>query len=100
MGGKCLFSWSGGKDSALALYEILGSRDREIAALVTTVTEGYDRISMHGVRCALLEKQAESLGLPLEKVAIPPGASNEEGGFRYIRRYISQGSQGIQREAD
>jgi uncharacterized protein (TIGR00290 family) len=78
MGGKCLFSWSGGKDSALALYEILGSRDHDIAALVTTVTGGYDRVSMHGVRCVLLEKQAESLGLGLEKVTIPPGASNEE----------------------
>lgn len=78
MGGKCLFSWSGGKDSALALYEIVGGREYDIAALVTTVTEGYNRISMHGVRCGLLEKQAESLGLPLEKVMIPPGASNEE----------------------
>ena len=78
MGGKCLFSWSGGKDSALALYEILGRRDHDIAALVTTVTGGYDRVSMHGVRCVLLEKQAESLGLVLEKVTIPPGASNEE----------------------
>lgn len=75
---KCLFSWSGGKDSVLALYEILGSRDYDIMALMTTVTLGYDRISMHGVRCTLLEKQAESLGLGLEKVTIPPDASNQE----------------------
>jgi len=78
MGDKCILSWSGGKDSVLALYEILGSRSFDIAALMTTVTEGYDRVSMQGVRCALLDKQAESLRLGLEKVTIPPGASNEE----------------------
>ena len=78
MNDKCLFSWSGGKDSALALYEILGKRCCDIAALMTTVTRGYDRISMHGVRCALLDRQVDSLGLSPEKVAIPPGASNEE----------------------
>lgn len=78
MGVKCIFSWSGGKDSALALYKILGSRDYTVAALVTTVTGGYDRVSMHGVRRALLERQAESLGIGLELVTIPPGATNEE----------------------
>jgi uncharacterized protein (TIGR00290 family) len=67
--------WSGGKDSALALHEA-GRHD--IAALLTTVTEGYERISMHGVRVALLERQAAALGLPLEKVAIPPRCPNGE----------------------
>ncbi|MCI0482489.1 MAG: diphthine--ammonia ligase [Candidatus Dadabacteria bacterium] len=78
MGSKALFSWSGGKDSALALYEVLGSRSYDIASLLTTVTEGYDRVSMHGVRLSLLEMQADSLGLALEKVIIPRKASNEE----------------------
>ncbi|HVY55130.1 MAG TPA: ATP-binding protein [Thermodesulfobacteriota bacterium] len=78
MDRKCLLSWSGGKDSALALYRILGGRGHDISALMTTVTRGYDRISMHGVRCALLEKQARFLRLGLEKVTIPQGASNEE----------------------
>jgi uncharacterized protein (TIGR00290 family) len=74
---KALFCWSGGKDSALALYEIQRSRIYEVAALLTTVTEDYDRISMHGVRRSLLEQQADSLGLPLEIVSIPKDCSNE-----------------------
>ncbi len=78
MDSKALFSWSGGKDSALALYEVLGDRSCDIASLLTTVTEGYDRVSMHGVRIPLLEMQADSLGLALEKVIIPRNASNEE----------------------
>jgi len=77
-GGKILLAWSGGKDGALALHEIRKSGQYEIAALLTTVTREYDRISMHGVRRALLEAQAASVGLPLEEVFISPNASNEE----------------------
>ncbi|HYR97910.1 MAG TPA: hypothetical protein VEO58_02785 [Gemmatimonadales bacterium] len=73
-----LMAWSGGKDSALALREIQGDGRYRVAALLTTVTTEYDRISMHGVRRALLRRQAESLGLPLEEVLISPGASNDE----------------------
>ena len=75
---KVLFSWSGGKDSAMALYELRKNENVEIVGLLTTVTKDYDRISMHGVRVALLEKQAESIGLPLEKVFISAGSSNDE----------------------
>jgi uncharacterized protein (TIGR00290 family) len=70
-------SWSGGKDSALALREILGTRAYTVNALLTTLTEEYDRISMHGVRRSLLHAQASSLGLPLEEVWIPRNSSNE-----------------------
>lgn len=73
-----LMSWSGGKDSALALNEILKNPDYKVAALLTTVTEGYDRISMHGVRRILLERQAASLGFPLEQILISQNATNEE----------------------
>jgi uncharacterized protein (TIGR00290 family) len=73
-----LVAWSGGKDSALALYEILRSQNYQIAALLTTVTESYDRISMHGVRRILLERQVASLRLPLEIVLISAKASNDE----------------------
>jgi uncharacterized protein (TIGR00290 family) len=75
---KVLFTWSGGKDSATALYEIQKSHGYEISALLTTVTEDYDRVSMHGVRRILLEQQAESLGIPLEKVYITKNASDDE----------------------
>ena len=71
-------AWSGGKDSALALREIVGDARYRVAALLTTVTAEYDRISMHGVRRSLLRRQAESLGLPLEEVVISPGATNDE----------------------
>jgi len=75
---KVLFAWSGGKDSAMALYELLNTRNYEISALLTTVTEDYNRISMHGVQSILLEQQAQSLGFPLEKVYISKNSSNEE----------------------
>jgi uncharacterized protein (TIGR00290 family) len=74
---KILFCWSGGKDSARALYEVQKTEDYGVAALVTTITEDYDRISMHGVRRELLERQAEALGLPLQKVLIPKDATND-----------------------
>jgi len=73
-----LVAWSGGKDSALALREIRGDARYRVAAILTTVTAEYDRISMHGVRRTLLRRQAESLGLPLEEVVISPGATNDE----------------------
>ncbi len=73
-----LMSWSGGKDSCIALYEIQKERKYRVAALVTTVTRDYDRISMHGVRRVLLESQAGSLGLQLHQVLISKGATNEE----------------------
>jgi len=75
---KVLVSWSSGKDSALALYEVLQGGEYEVSALLTTVTEAYDRISMHGVRNVFLEQQAHSLGFPLERVLISKDASNEE----------------------
>ena len=75
---KVLCSWSGGKDSAMALYEVLARPEYEVAALLTTVTEDYDRISMHGVRRSLLRQQAEALGLPLEEVGISKHSSNHE----------------------
>ena len=71
-----LFCWSSGKDSAMALHALREERACRVTALLTTVTEEYDRISMHGVRRALLERQAESLGLPLHPVLIPPHCSN------------------------
>ena len=72
-----LFCWSGGKDSAVALDELRRDSRYEIAALLTTVTEPFDRISMHGVRRELLERQASSLGLSLEIVLIPASCTNE-----------------------
>jgi uncharacterized protein (TIGR00290 family) len=71
-----LFCWSGGKDSAMALHALLQDQQVRVVALLTTVTEGYDRISMHGVRRELLQRQAQSIGLPLHEVFIPPECVN------------------------
>jgi uncharacterized protein (TIGR00290 family) len=68
---KCIFNWSGGKDSALALYHCLQNPELDIKYLVTTINDAADRISMHGVRVELLEKQAESIGIPLHQVRLP-----------------------------
>lgn len=61
----------------MSLSELLRDETRSVATLLTTVTEGYDRVSMHGVRLTLLQQQAVALGLPLHIVYIPQSASNE-----------------------
>ena len=71
-----LFCWSGGKDSAMALHALLLDPQVRVVGLLTTVTEGYERVSMHGVRRELLQRQAESIGLPLHEVFIPPECIN------------------------
>lgn len=71
-----LFCWSGGKDSAMALHAVLRDAQVRVAALMTTVTEGYERVSMHGVRRELLQEQARQIGLPLHEVFIPPECVN------------------------
>jgi len=73
-----LVSWSGGKDSCMALREVQRTPNIRVEALLTTVTRDFDRISMHGVRRILLERQATSLGVPLHQIFISKGASNEE----------------------
>lgn len=71
MNEKIIFTWSGGKDSAMALSELMNKPKTEIMTLLTTVTQGYQRISMHGVRKSLLKKQAQAIGLPIEIVELP-----------------------------
>ena len=73
-----VLSWSGGKDSALALHELLMDPAVDVRGLLTTVTDGYDRVSMHGVRTSLVAAQAAALEIPLWTVRIPPAATNEQ----------------------
>lgn len=68
---KVIFNWSGGKDSALCLYKLLQPGQYEVMCLLTSISKQYQRISMHGVRTELLEMQATSIGLPLQKLQIP-----------------------------
>jgi uncharacterized protein (TIGR00290 family) len=70
---KVVMSWSGGKDSALALHELRADPRYEVVALMTSVSEEFRRVSHHGVREELLEAQAEAIGLPLTKIYLPSG---------------------------
>lgn len=95
---KVIVAWSGGKDSALALHEIQRAGDYEILTLLTTLTEDYDRISMHGVRRELLEQQAELLGLHLEKIFISKNASEEECESKMqevLTKYLTTGASAV-----
>ena len=92
---RILQSWSGGKDSCLTLAELLSDDTWSVAALVTTVTEGYERVSMHGVRQALLREQAAALGLPLEVVYIPQNATNEIYEARMEETFARYGREGV-----
>lgn len=95
MAEQILVSWSGGKDSCFALHEIQQTQNYQIAALLTTVTRDYDRISMHGVRRVLLERQAEALGLPLHQVYISKGATNEEYESRMKEALTTYHAEGV-----
>jgi uncharacterized protein (TIGR00290 family) len=94
-----LFCWSGGKDSAMALHVLRQQSGLPVAALLTTVTEGYERISMHGARRALLARQAEAIGLPLQEVRIPPQCVNPVYEARMREALLSQKAAGVRRVA-
>jgi uncharacterized protein (TIGR00290 family) len=68
---KALLSWSSGKDSAMALYRTLSSEELEVVGLLTTISDRFHRVSMHATREDLLVRQAEEIGLRLEKIMIP-----------------------------
>ncbi len=68
---KAFFSWSGGKDSALALYYALQNSEYHVAKLVTNVTAGQRKIAVHGVRETMLQAQALQTGLPLQQMVMP-----------------------------
>lgn len=72
-----VLSWSGGKDSALALTTLRADPAFDVVGLLTSVTAGYDRISIHGVRRALLEAQARALDLTVDEIVLQPESSNE-----------------------
>ncbi len=98
MATTAVMAWSGGKDSACALWRLQQDKRYEITGLLTTLTEGFDRISMHGVRRELLAAQAEALGLPVYEVWIPQGASNaayEQRMGEAVRQMISDGVEAV-----
>jgi len=74
---KAFISWSSGKDSAWALCEARAAGLADVVGAITTFSEIYDRVAMHGVRASLLERQIAALGLPSLKVMLPTPCSNE-----------------------
>src|ERR1700757_5194422 len=74
---KAIFCWSGGKDSAYALYKVLEQKEYSVEALFTTINENFRRVSMHGVREELVERQANSIGLPWYKTYVREGSNAE-----------------------
>lgn len=90
----CIFNWSGGKDSALALYHCLQNPELDIRYLVTTINDAADRISMHGVRVELLKAQAESIGIPLYQIRLPemPGMEEYDEAMRHhLEKFKAEG---------
>jgi uncharacterized protein (TIGR00290 family) len=89
-----LLSWSSGKDSAWTLHVLREASDVEVVGLVTTVNEQAGRVAMHAVREALLERQAESAGLPLWKVPLPhpcPNLAYEAAMTKLLARVRAEG---------
>jgi uncharacterized protein (TIGR00290 family) len=89
-------SWSGGKDCTLALEALRAVGNYEITCLLTTLNEAHGRISMHGVREALLERQAAALDLPLRKVFLPEKADNETYNAAMGKALDSMRAEGIE----
>lgn len=77
MAERTWLSWSSGKDSAWAVHVLRANPAFEVVGLLTTITECFDRVAMHGVRRELLERQADAAGMPLRTVALPYPCSNE-----------------------
>ncbi len=75
---KTYFNWSSGKDSALALHYLLRDADFNVAYLLTSVNAHYNRVSMHGVRTELLQRQLEAIGIAHGKIELPEQPSNDE----------------------
>ena len=75
---RILLSWSSGKDSAWALHVLRQRGTYDVVGLLTTFNQAVDRVAMHAVRRALVERQAAGAGLPLWSVPLPWPCSNEQ----------------------
>ena len=95
MAPRAFVSWSSGKDSAYALSETRRLGLAEIVGVLTTVNEHYDRVAMHGVRHALLDRQIAALDLPAIKVLIPSPCSNEIYEARMAEACAEMKAQGV-----
>jgi uncharacterized protein (TIGR00290 family) len=95
---KVVLSWSGGKDSSMALHALLRDERYEVVGLLTSVAAEYKRISHHGVREELLELQADAIGLPLDRLYLPSSSGLPCANERYeelmrdaLQKYCDKG---------
>lgn len=93
---KTYFNWSSGKDSSLALYEIRKDPTICVEQLVTSINSHFNRVSMHGLRLSLLQKQAEAIGLPLDLIELPENPSMEEYNNLLTAKVTSYKNKGFQ----
>lgn len=75
---KAFFNWSSGKDSAFALYKAMQSKEYLIESLLTTINKSLDRVTMHGLRRELLERQICQLDIPAQFIELPDNPSMED----------------------
>ena len=92
---KAFMSWSSGKDSAFALHAARVEGLADIVGMLTTVNEVYDRVAMHGVRSALLDRQIAALGLPAMKIPLPSPCPNAVYEARMEEACATIKSQGV-----
>ncbi len=89
-----VMSWSGGKDSAFALYQLLKDNQYEVKYLLTNIYEPNKRVSMHGVPEVLIEFQAKAIGIPL-KIMYIKESSHEEYNVKMKEMLLSLKHEGI-----
>ena len=90
---KSIFNWSGGKDSAMALYKVLQDKEYNIESMVTTINSDKGRVSMHGLRESVLDLQVSSIGLPVQKVMLSEMPEMDEYNSKMksmLKKYASQ----------
>jgi len=92
-----IISWSGGKDSMLALHDIRTAGEFDVVAALTTVSQEYERICMHGVRRSLLRRQADELDLPLEEIVLPHQPTNAVYETAFAAALESYKAKGVRR---
>lgn len=92
---KAYFNWSSGKDSALALYKILQQKEYTIEKLITNVNKDFGRVSMHGLKEELLEAQAKSIGIDLEKIEFSADVTMQDYNERMYKKTSELKQQGF-----
>ena len=93
---KAFVSWSSGKDSAFALYEARRRGIADVVGVLTTITEPYDRVAMHGVRTSVLDRQISALCLPCIKIPLPSACTNAVYDARMAAAMAEIRAQGVQ----